>query len=121
MSVLKTTKHILNAPFEPINNNISANFIHSGLEDPIDDNVPVIDDIVYWQQIYYQPGLIGVYIAHQPKHEFYLIVYNMFVHEPKGVETFFGEDAVLNLLSRCRELGVHLPIDIEWEDNLTKS
>jgi hypothetical protein len=121
MSVLKTTKHILSAPFEPISNNISTNFVYSGPEDPIDNVVPAIDDIMYWQQIYYQPGLIGVYIAHQPKYELYLIAYNMFVHESKGIETFFGKDAILNLLSRCRELGVQLPIEIEWQDDLTKS
>lgn len=117
MAILKTTSHILQAPFEPIARNPSVNFLYDASNHVASNENIAFEDIKYWQQLYYDPGLIGVYIAHRPKCEVYLIAYNMFVQEAKGIEVFSGEDAVLQLLSKCKELNIELPIEVEWKED----
>lgn len=70
-----------------------------------------IEDIVFWEQIYHQPGVIGFYIAWSPMAEFYVIVYDLFSHTPTGIKIFSGPDAVSQVLHRAKELDIHLPIN----------
>lgn len=114
MTAFKTTTHILSSPFEWIPKNLNPNFRYTVTEKNNFNNIPDINDVQYWQQLYYDAGLIGVYVAYQPRGEFYLITYNMFIDQPKGVETFYGENAVQQVINRCKELGIELPIDMEW-------
>jgi hypothetical protein len=67
-----------------------------------------LNDVVFWEQIYHQPGVIGFYIALSPMAEFYIIVYDLFSHIPAGVKIFAGPEAVSQVLERAKELGIHL-------------
>jgi hypothetical protein len=37
-----------------------------------------VDDVILWEQLYYEPGNIGVYVAYRPYADCYLITYNLF-------------------------------------------
>lgn len=70
-----------------------------------------IEDVVMWEQIYHQPGHVGIYIAWSPMEEFYLIVYDMFSKIPAGVKTFSGPNAVFEVLNIAKKLDIDLPIN----------
>lgn len=72
-----------------------------------------IQDIKIWQQLYYIAGGIGVYVAHVPRIEFYMITYNVFINKEMGIETFYGSCAVEEVISKTRQLGIQLPIEIK--------
>jgi hypothetical protein len=111
MSIYKTTNHILSKPYEKLPDNLDLRFGHYrnnsnlSLESP-----PTIYDISLWEQIYYEPGFIGVYAAYDPYVEFYMITYNFFIDKAKGIETFFGADAVDKVIDKTKKLGVDLKI-----------
>ena len=73
-----------------------------------------IDDIIFWEQLYFQPGNIGIYAAYDPYVEFYIIVYNLFAELDRGVETFYGPGANKKVWERAKKLGVVLPTETMW-------
>jgi len=66
------------------------------------------NDVLLWEEIFYQPGHIGVYTSYQPYAEFYIIVYDLFKTNINTIETFFGKSASDRAASRAKELGVDL-------------
>ena len=104
MTILKSTYQIINDPW-------------SIIEDaPIktkppkwDKDVPLtFDDVVMWEQVYHQPGNIGIYVAHSPQEEFYVVVHDLFSKEKFGVKTFYGKNAVKDILNLTSKLGIEL-------------
>ena len=68
-------------------------------------------DIKYWEQIYHEPGNIGIYAAHDPHVEFYCIVYYPLHNENlSGIQTFYGDDAVEKVLDVAKQLGINLKL-----------
>ena len=47
-----------------------------------------VEDIECWQEIYYQPGNIGLYAAWSPYVECYIIVHNLFLNSSAGIEIY---------------------------------
>jgi hypothetical protein len=70
-----------------------------------------IDDVVTWEQIYHEPGNIGIYVSWSPRAEFYMIVYYLFFELPQGKETFYGINAHNDVLKKCSNHGICLPIN----------
>lgn len=75
---------------------------------------PTIEDVKYWEQLYYVPGTIGIYAAYDPYIEFYIIVHNLFLDQNFGIETFYGSGANKNLWKRAKSLGINLPTSQIW-------
>lgn len=104
MTILKSTYQIINDPWGIVE------------DTPIrsqppkwNKGVPItFNDVVIWEQIYHQPGNIGIYIAHSPQEEFYAVIYDLFSKEKAGVKVFYGETAVKDILSLTEKLGIHL-------------
>jgi hypothetical protein len=78
------------------------------------NETPKIEDITLWEQIYLEPGNVGIYAAWNPYVEFYIITYNLFLNKNWGYETFFGKDAVDQVLKKCQELGIELTEYRTW-------
>jgi hypothetical protein len=67
-----------------------------------------LDDIKLWEQLFYQPGLVGVYVSWEPYEEFYIIVHLLHL-DKLFIETFYGSDAVDCVLDRCKDFNIILP------------
>lgn len=108
MSILKSTYQIINDPWSTVEDRLVQS------QPPKwDKNVPLtFDDVVMWDQIYHQPGNIGIYVAHSPQEEFYVVVHDLFSKEEAGVKTFYGESAVEDILNLTSKLGIQL--DETW-------
>ena len=108
MIKLKSTHEILTMPWKE-----STNCIPIGGKIPPTwkGNTPLtINDIHFWEELYYEPGNIGVYISWSPYEEFYLIAYNLFVNQKFGIETFNGADACYKVSENISKLGIILPV-----------
>ena len=67
-----------------------------------------IDDVTIWEQLYYQPGNVGIYVAHCPYAEFYIVVYELFLNTPQGIVTYRGTDAPSMVYNKALEMGIDL-------------
>ena len=111
LMIFKSTYQILNNPWKEDVPNIDpfpavkppATFWKSA--SPIK-----ISDVKLWEQIYYEPGVIGVYAAWDPNEEFYLMTYNCFLGENTGYKTFYGDNCVDNIIEELQTLGIELPV-----------
>jgi len=113
MSIMfKTNKQILDTAWDHNTRLGSSILPHKELwknNKPID-----IDDILLWEQLYYQEGHVGIYAAWNPYYEFYIIVHNLFLNSPAGIEKFRGVDASEQVYSRAVELGIELTASEKW-------
>jgi hypothetical protein len=69
-----------------------------------------LKDIALWEEIYRQPGNIGIYAAWSPYAEFYMIVYELFLGTSYELETFYGKGAAENIFKKAKSLGITLEI-----------
>jgi hypothetical protein len=67
-----------------------------------------IQDVILWEQIYYEAGNVGIYAAYNPYAEFYIITYNLFLDSDNRFETFSGETAAQDCYDRAVKLGIKL-------------
>lgn len=74
--------------------------------------IPTPNDINYWECIYFVPGSIGVYAAHDPYIEYYLIFHNLF----SKYETFYGINAATRCKEKLQEYGINLEPNIAWSN-----
>lgn len=112
MPVYKTTEEILKFPWkdkeltQPLNLRKPGNWhYNSELK---------INDVVLWEEIYYQPGNIGIYAAWSPYAEYYMITYNLFLNSKYGVETFYADNACKQVWERVKKFGIDLPTNLVW-------
>jgi hypothetical protein len=115
MSVFKTTKDILLNPwnynFADVNSDVEVPYA------PVDwdhEKEISIDDVRVWEQLYYQPGNIGIYVSWDPYAEFYLITYNLFLNTPAAFETFFGAGSGLKVQEKLKKIGIELEENQIW-------
>jgi hypothetical protein len=66
------------------------------------------EDVMLWEEIYFQPGAVGVYGAWQPYEDYYAI-FHLMHRDVKYVEIFSGRESIDVLLERCKTFGVILP------------
>jgi hypothetical protein len=76
-----------------------------------------IKDIEVWEEIYRQPGNIGIYAAWSPYAEFYLIIHELFFNFDQGIEIFSGEYAMSDIMKRSKEFGIDLPVNKIWTNS----
>lgn len=114
MSVYKTTNHILSNPYEKLPENLDSQFSYYKVEKNVKIKTQLkIEEIKVWEQIYYEPGIVGIYAAHDPNIEFYMITYNFFIDRNFGIETFYGEEGVNAIIHKTKQLGIDLNFTTE--------
>lgn len=109
MAILKTTRHILENPWEPEINCVPLS-VHKSSDVLVNPESLQIDQIQLWEQIYYNSGLLGLYVSYKPRAEFYLLTYNLFLSLETGYETFKGESGVESLVNKFATWGIDLQI-----------
>jgi hypothetical protein len=78
-----------------------------------------ICDIRYWEQIYHDPGNFGIYAAHDPLVEFYIVVYYPVVDDNfNGILEFQGDSAIEKLLMFADKLNVSLLLTPTKQKNI---
>lgn len=104
MLVVRSTHEILNNLWDDIP---AIKIIPSQI--PIKNNNNVtFNDIVMWEEIFYEGGNIGVYAAWSPYDDFYIIVHNLFLSSNGGIEIFSGNGALEDLLTRLNNFDITL-------------
>lgn len=112
MALYKSTNEIFSNPWDTsikvaahANNPISVPWGSSSL--------PSIDDIDLWEQIFYSPGSIGIYAAHNPMCEFYIITHDLYLSKT-SVETYYGNGAADDVYERTKDLGIDIQLRKIW-------
>lgn len=118
MPVFKKTEEILDHPWLGNNVNVGLNpaQLPPRLEWDHSKDLKFLD-VVLWEQIYCQPGNIGIYASWDPYAEFYIIVYNLFAKSELGVEKYYGPGAKNKVLEKASKLGIHLEKNQIWVDD----
>jgi hypothetical protein len=106
MPVFKTTDEILNNLWKISNQVEDLPARHEWLKSK---NIE-FSDITMWEEIYFQPGNIGIYAAWSPYAELYVITYNLI----NCIDVFSGENAGVNVYRKANSLGIKLPINTVW-------
>lgn len=109
MPTFKNTQDILSNPWQEKFSEETARYPYIPKSLAWDQNIEMtVSDVVLWEQLYYEPGNVGVYAAYNPYAEFYLITYNLFFETELKFETFYGENAAQQCFDRTTELGIYL-------------
>ena len=116
--IFKSTAHILNNPWKEDVPNIDPN---PKMVPPktswTSNNRPDIDDVKLWQQIYYEPGVVGVYASWDPYVDLYMITYNLFMDKDLGVKSFYGPEAEEQVKQELKKLDINLPEYTVWQSS----
>jgi hypothetical protein len=112
MPIFKKTTEILSKPW----NDNFLNQVHElpRKEEWLKSSPATFDDIDTWEQIYYQPGNVGIYAAWSPYVELFIIVHDLFLSQSVGVEVFSGDNASENTKYRANRLGIVIPTNTVW-------
>lgn len=78
--------------------------------------VPSLEDIEYWQVIYYTEDTIGVFAAENPYVEYYVIVHYAFSSIEASIEQFYGVDASDRCYSRLKKFGLTPSLYTSWSN-----
>jgi hypothetical protein len=109
--ILKSTYHIFNNPWkEDIPNIESFPIPLPPSEERKNLRDITIDDVKLWEQIYYEPGVIGLYASWDPFEEFYLLTYNFLLDQNNSYKTFYGINSVDNIISELKLLDINLKV-----------
>jgi hypothetical protein len=126
MAIFKTTKQILETPWEDellgnraLEDTGGKIWLPPGGPDDLKNKWDYsrelsIDDIDIWEQIYYQGGGLGLYAAWKPYAEFYLITHHLFRYIPNSIETFYGPNSGIKARDRAIELGMPIFTGTSW-------
>jgi hypothetical protein len=76
----------------------------------VENRIPEITDINFWEEIYCEPGNIGVYGAYSPFVSLFVIIHLSMIESQCGIEQFCGLDAEMEVVNRCKDLGIVLVV-----------
>lgn len=122
-SIFKTTDEVKKSTWETFNFIVGQAPAPTTLPDRqyyFHRNDLTFSNVKTWELLYYEPGSLGIYGAWNPYAEFFIIVHNLFVDVPGGIEVFSGEHSMRNLFNRAKELGILLPTGRIWVEEENK-
>ena len=112
--LFKTTDQILNDQWQSsATPHAPDNYAATKTKKSLDDDYSSIE---LWEEVYFLPGTIGVYVAAQPKTELYLIAFNLFAKYKGGIKIYCGENAADKVNGFCSRLGINLNVGQVWVD-----
>jgi hypothetical protein len=113
LMIFKSTYQILNNPWKEDVPNIDPFPAVRPPSRPWKETRSIkLDDVNLWEQIFYEPGVIGVYAAWDPADELYLVTYNCFLEENSGYKLFYGNTAVDDVIEELKILGINIPVRV---------
>lgn len=110
MLVLKSTQEIFYQSWEYVQTVTTAGIFNMPPK-LVKDGDPEIDDIVIWEQIFYEPGLVGIYAAWSPYANCYIISYDLFQGTSAGMEFITGKDATEIVVEKAKKLGIDIQVE----------
>lgn len=111
----KRTNEILNSPW--FGGSFDTNSHSLPVKEPWSlSRPPEFFDIEIWEELHQEEGILGVYAAWNPYTDLYAIVHKLHVGIEQGIEVFYGDESVEQVINRCKELGVSLEITQQWVD-----
>lgn len=114
MIIIRSTHDILRHPWKI---NFSEQTQISGTKIPLSWQSPqeiTLDDVTFWEQLYFQPGNMGIYVAWSPYAEFYMVVHNLYSYAARGILTFTGNSAHEQLQNYVIPLQINLTVRRVW-------
>jgi len=69
---------------------------------------PKISDVQFWEVVYYEEDIVGIFAAECPLIEFYVIYHYAFNEIEESTEVFFGASAIDECIERCKKIGIEL-------------
>jgi hypothetical protein len=80
-----------------------------------------IDDVDIWECLVEASGGIGIYAAHSPFAEFYLITTGWdfsdpTYHDKHLTETYYGPNAQTKVFARAKQMGLNLATYDQWAE-----
>jgi len=117
MLIVRSTHDILTHPWKL---DFSSHTIPTNTKMPPgwnQDREMGMNDVSFWEQIYYAPGSLGIYVSWSPYAEFYMIVYNLFSYLDQGIQTFSGPDAAERVSRQAAVFGINLPSKNIWVES----
>jgi hypothetical protein len=118
MTIFKSTRHILDFPWGiPVRIPTTAKVTPPTQKNWNSQTIPSFEDVEYWEELYFQPGNIGIYAAWSPYVDLYMITYNLFIND-SGVVLYSGPTAAKEVWMKANELKIQLPLTRNWVDNL---
>lgn len=69
-----------------------------------------ITKIRIWEQLYHDPGNIGLYAAWSPYIECYILVHYPFLGTNNGIVVYYGNDACYDVSAIMKELSVDFEV-----------
>jgi hypothetical protein len=91
MTVFKLSKEVFDTPWDyDTKRNISPPLT----EDWHNTREITVDDVSIWEQIYHEPGNIGIYAAYCPYAEFYIFVFEQFLKTKYEIRSFHNTELV---------------------------
>lgn len=68
--------------------------------------VKSISDVDVWKILYYEPGNVGVYRAHDPDCELLIIVHELFIEDRETIEVYHVSSQFKEIIDRLDSLGI---------------
>lgn len=69
-----------------------------------------INKIKLWEQLYHDPGNLGLFVAWSPYIELYILVYYPFLDTKNGIQIFYGKDACYDVSAIMKELSIRFEV-----------
>lgn len=70
-----------------------------------------INNVKYWEKVYFQSNDLGIYAAHDPYVEYFIIMPYFFID---NVETYYGSNASISVFNRAKDIGINLVLTTMW-------
>mgnify|MGYP001187763548 CR=1 FL=1 len=69
-----------------------------------------ISKVKIWEQLYHEPGNIGLFASWNPYIECYIIVYYPFIKSNNGIIVYYGKDSCYDVSAVMKELSLNFDI-----------
>lgn len=70
-----------------------------------------IDKIKIWEQLYHEPGNLGLFVAWSPYIECYILVFYPFLDSKNGIQLYYGKDSCYEISAIMREMSINFEIE----------
>jgi hypothetical protein len=110
MKTFVSTEEMYQAAQSTVDNNLGTDTVPAMSEWHYGTEI-AIGKIKYWEKIYFKSSDLGIYAAHDPYVEYYIIVPHFFID---NIETYYGIDASAHVYNRAKEIGIDLTFNRVW-------
>lgn len=110
MKTFVSTAEVYQAAQSPFDDNLGTDTIPAITDWHYSEEIS-IDKIKHWEKIYFKSNDLGIYAAHDPYAEYYIIVPCFIID---NVETYYGLNAAVRVYNRAKDIGINLMLNTMW-------